>query len=319
MHEDRRQATASATNTVTMLQYAWVVLSVLVLCLGESAGLIGETNLFPAGVGPNDPPNFCGKEKTVTGADGVERIYNVSIPTITPFLVSNSTSRSAVVVAPGGGYSFLAWNIEGTLIAKKFNDFGMNVFVLKYRVPARPPTKGMPKWWAPLQDAQRAMSWVRANSQKFNLNASRIGFMGFSAGGHLTAHISTAWKSRIYKSIDSIDTFSSRPDFSLLIYPWTIIVDNKASSTNMADEIKIRPDTPPAFLAAAEDDATAPYQNSLQYFMHLSTNAGVKMNRVGVYPNGGHGFNICFDDEGKYEVCNWPLKAKVWLEDLEYL
>ena len=71
--------------------------------------------------------------------------------------------------------------------------------------------------------------------------------------------------------------------------------------------------------AAAEDDATAPYQNSLQYFMHLSTNAGVKMNRVGVYPNGGHGFNICFDDEGKYEVCNWPLKAKVWLEDLEYL
>ena len=177
MHEDRRQATASATNTVTMLQYAWVVLSVLVLCLGESAGLIGETNLFPAGVGPNDPPNFCGKEKTVTGADGVERIYNVSIPTITPFLVSNSTSRSAVVVAPGGGYSLLAWNIEGTLIAKKFNDFGMNVFVLKYRVPARPPTKGMPKWWAPLQDAQRAMSWVRANSQKFNLNASRIGFI----------------------------------------------------------------------------------------------------------------------------------------------
>ena len=106
------------------------------LCLGESAGLIGETNLFPAGVGPNDPPNFCGKEKTVTGADGVERIYNVSIPTITPFLVSNSTSRSAVVVAPGGGYSFLAWNIEGTLIAKKFNDDRVNVFVLKYRVPA---------------------------------------------------------------------------------------------------------------------------------------------------------------------------------------
>ena len=84
-------------------------------------------------------------------------------------------------------------------------------------------------------------------------------------------------------------------------------------------DIQIRPDTPPAFLAAAEDDTTAPYQNSLQYFMHLSTNAGVKMNRVGVYPNGGHGFNICFNDEGKYEVCNWPLKAKVWLEDLEYL
>ena len=279
-------------------------------------------NLFPNnnGVGPNDPPvGTYGPETMITGSDDIERIHNVTVPTITPFLVSNSSSHSAVIIAPGGGYSILAWNIEGVLIAKKFNEFGMNCFVLKYRVPARPPRDDMPKWWAPLQDAQRAVSWVRSNSDKYNLNASRIGFMGFSAGGHLTAHISTAWKTRIYTKIDSIDDVSMRPDFSLLIYPWTIIEDNKASSTTMAKEIQIDKDTPQAFLAAAEDDATAPYQNSIQYFTHLSTNAGVKMNRIGIYPDGGHGFNICFHRKTYHEVCDWPNKAKVWLKNLGYI
>eukprot|EP00943_MAST-04B_sp_MAST-4B-sp1_P003897 g3897.t1 len=254
-----------------------------------------------------------------TGSDGVERIENVTVPTITPYLVSNSTSRSALIIAPGGGYKLLAWNIEGVLIAKKFNEFGMNCFVLKYRVPARPPRSDKPKWWAPLQDAQRAVSWVRSNSKKYNLNSSRIGFIGFSAGGHLTAHISTAWRTRVYNKIDAIDDVSPRPDFSLLLYPWYIIEDNDRKSTKMAKEIQIDAETPQAFLAAAEDDSTAPYQNSLQYFQHLSTNAGVKMNRVGIYPNGGHGFNICFRRKIDYEVCDWPNRARVWLTNLGYL
>lgn len=120
-----------------------------------------------------------------------EHVYNVSRPTLTPFLVGNGTG-SAVVIAPGGGYVDLAWDLEGIDLARRLNSFGVSAFVLKYRVPARPPRAGLPKWWAPLQDAQRAVGVVRARAAGWGLDPSLIGFMGFSAGGHLAAHLSTS-------------------------------------------------------------------------------------------------------------------------------
>ena len=111
-----------------------------------------------------------------------------------------------------------------------YNRFGVSAFVLKYRVPARPDKPGLPHWWAPLQDAQRAMALVRAGAAKGTwpgINASRVGFTGFSAGGHLTAHLSTAWRVRTYARQDAADDISSRPDFSVFMYPWMLLPQNR--------------------------------------------------------------------------------------------
>ena len=149
-----------------------------------------------------------------------------------------------MIVAPGGGYTLLSIDKEGSDVAKRFNEDGIDAFVLKYRVPARPENASLPKWFAPLQDAQRAVGIVRSNANAMGINASRIGFNGFSAGGHLTAHISTAWRERIYERIDEHDDASCRPDFSVLVYPWYIIDGNIKSSSKMASEIVIDGSTP---------------------------------------------------------------------------
>lgn len=167
---------------------------------------LGCIPLWPAGHVPNETAGFPGPESR-KGNDGegcgvqhntpCDHVYNVSVPTLTPFLVTNGTG-AAVVIAPGGGYRDLAWGKEGLDVAHMYNALGVSAFVLKYRVPARPPVPGLPHWWAPLQDAQRAVGMVRAGAAKWNLDPNRIGFTGFSAGGHLTGHISTAWQERIY-------------------------------------------------------------------------------------------------------------------------
>ena len=120
-----------------------------------------------------------------------------------------------MIIAPGGGYSHLSIDKEGTDVAARFNMMGVHAFVLKYRLPARPETDpSLPKWWAPLMDAQRAVSYVRAHAADYGANnASAIGFGGFSAGGHLSAHIATAWAEKIYDTLDDVDATSCRPDF----------------------------------------------------------------------------------------------------------
>lgn len=150
----------------------------------------------------------------------------MSVPTLTPFIVTNGTGAS-IVIAPGGGYQNLAWGKEGLDVARFYNSIGVSAFVLKYRVPARPNLPGLPHWWAPLQDAQRAIGIVRSRASQWGLNASMVGFTGFSAGGHLTAHISTAWQSRYYPRIDAADDASCKPAFSVFMYPWYLLPDNK--------------------------------------------------------------------------------------------
>ena len=178
-----------------------------------------------------------------------EQITDVDSPTITPMLAQHNPTGQAVVVAPGGGYHFLAWNKEGTDIARWLNAVNVSAFVLKYRVPARP-------WLAfgeaPLMDAQRAMGLVRANADWLGLNASRLGFIGFSAGGHLTAHLSTTSSAdrphaalrRNYRRVDAADDLSCRPDFSLLVYPWALVEDATRSELTL----NVTSGHPPAFL-----------------------------------------------------------------------
>merc|ERR1711881_745121 len=108
-----------------------------------------------------------------------------------------------------------------------YNSIGVSAFVLKYGVPARKPIRGLPKWWAPLQDAQRAIGLLRTNAKSYGIDPDKIGFTGGSVGGHLTAHISTAFAARSYTKIDAADNVSCRPDFSIFQYPWMLLPDNK--------------------------------------------------------------------------------------------
>ena len=152
--------------------------------------------LFPGGA-PNETAGFPGPEARAPNDGGgcgalhtsaCDHIYNVSAPSVTPFIVTNGTGAS-VVIAPGGGYRDLSWTKEGLDMARMFNRNGVSAFVLKYRVPARPALEGLPKWWAPLQDAQRAIGVVRAGAKRWGLDPGKVGFIGFSAGGHLTVRL----------------------------------------------------------------------------------------------------------------------------------
>lgn len=275
--------------------------------------------LFPNGA-PGEVPGWPGKETNITGDDGVVRVYNVSVPTLTMYSSSSAPDQNApaLIIAPGGGYTILAINKEGEDVAREFNKHGIHAFVLKYRVPARPEREDLTKWWAPLQDAQRAMGYVRHHAKALGLNASAIGFAGFSAGGHLTAHLSTLrnWSSRLYADIDAWDRESCRPDFSLLVYPWEVASGNTPSSTSLSPELRnMSEKAPPSFLAHAADDPTAPFVNSIVYFESLHRAGSPGPNRLEIDPSGGHGFGLCQNLDPALQVCAWPAAAAKFIHN----
>ena len=151
----------------------------------------------------------------------------------------------------------LAFNMEGTDVAERFNAMGVSAFVLKYRVPlraARPGVAGQDTFgWAPLMDAQRAMGIVRSRAAEWNIDATKVGFAGFSAGGHLTVHITTAWGLRTYPRIDGADDLPCRPDFAMPIYPWKLLLNDDPASMQLAPEVSnISALTPPVMIVQNE-------------------------------------------------------------------
>ena len=296
------------------------------LCSALAAAQPSPVALWPASFAPGALPGdngfVAGPEALVTTVGpyaSSRRYYNVSIPTLTPFLVSNGTG-ACVVVGPGGGYGHLAWDDEGLRVAARLNAGGVSAVVLKYRVPARPPAAGAPAvlGLAQLMDAQRAMGLVRARAAAWGLNASRVGFLGFSAGGHLTAHLSTAWAARAYARVDAADDLPCRPDFSVLMYPWKLLLGDNRSATALAPELVVTRDHPPSMIAQNLDDTTAWPENSMVYARALAL-AGAPAGVVHLYPNGGHGFGVCaeLDPVGGFEMCcEWVGHALRFLQRL---
>ena len=299
--------------------------------------------LWP-GIAPNETVLTANETRTPDDGNGCgparnapcDHIHDVSHPTLTPFLVSNGTG-AAIIVAPGdgmyrtrcadldantgGGYHNLAFSKEGLDVARMYNAIGVSAFVLKYRVPARPALQGLPKWWAPLQDAQRAVGLVRFNAAKYGINASRIGFTGSSAGGHLTAHLSTAYNTRIYPRMDAADDVSCRPDFSILQYPWMLLPNNKipewGAPYSLADELSgMTKDHPPSAFIQNMDDTTAPPQGTLAYAQKLVAVGSSSKPVIHIYNKGGHGYGICQGLSVWLEVCDWPKVAQRFLQDL---
>ncbi len=255
--------------------------------------------LYPAGV-PNSKP-FVNKQKATKGADGIERISDVTVPTYRFFPAPGSTkSTSCVVICPGGGYRILASSHEGYDIAAKFNEIGVSALVLYYRLPT--DSAQVEKKYAPLQDAQSAIALVRANAVKWNVDPAKVGIMGFSAGGHLAATASTHFN-KDYTGLHA--GVNLRPDFSILLYPVISVrsFGHGGSSQSLlgknpteeelvlfSNEEQVSPQTPKAFIVHASDDNAVPLKNSLLYAEKLTANK-VPVD-LHVYAKGGHGFGL---------------------------
>jgi acetyl esterase/lipase len=272
--------------------------------------------LWPAGKVPNSIPSTV-EEKSVTSG-GIMRISGVTVPAYTVYLpAADKATGAAVLVCPGGGYSILAAEHEGSDLAVWFQQRGIAAFVLKYRLPN--PAAMTNQHEVPLLDAMQAMKLIRQNAAKYKIEATKLGVMGFSAGGHLAATLSTHFN----KGAGASE--AARPDFSILLYP--VITFNPAlahggSRDNLlgaaksdeliryySNELQVDATTPPAFLVHAQDDTGVPVENSIEYYLALRKNkVPVEMH---LYPRGGHGFALRTD--GKGSVASWPVSMENWL------
>jgi len=247
-------------------------------------GDVGEEKLLPA------------REE----ARPVQRLTNVTRPTITVYHPKDpDAAKTAVLICPGGAYHILAIDLEGEEVAAWLNSIGVTGVVLKYRVPRR---KDQPKHLAPLQDAQRAMSLVRSKADNWGIAPDRIGILGFSAGGHLSAATSTNFDRRQYDPIDDVDQVSCRPDFAVLVYPAYLI-----EGVGFAPEIRVGEQTPPTFFVHAGDDRISP-SNSIRTYLALRQ-AGVPA-ELHVYAGGGHGFGLRPSD---HPCSTWPQRCEQWM------
>lgn len=235
----------------------------------------------------------------------VKRIGNVSEPTISIFRPAKEIDTgAAVIIAPGGGYNILAWDLEGEEVATWLNSIGVTGIVLKYRVPRRPDQARDKPPIHPLQDAQRAMSVVRSQAKELGIDPKRIGMLGFSAGGHLTAATSTNYDKRAYTPIDDIDKVSCRPDFAILVYPGYLV---QKGTTDLNADIRVTSETPPCFFAHAANDGVEP-ENSIGMFLALKK-AKVP-SELHIFSTGGHGFGLRSTD---VPCTKWPKKCEEWL------
>jgi acetyl esterase/lipase len=265
------------------------------------------------GLWPDQAPGESGpigeEKDTTKPTDGkvagqrVIRLGNVSKPTITVYCpTKEKDTGTAVIVCPGGGYHILAMDLEGTEVCRWLNDLGITAVLLKYRVPGR---KGKAPHQAALQDAQRAVSVVRSKAKDFGIDPARIGMLGFSAGGHLTAMTATNHAHRSYDAIDDSDKASRRPDFVVLVYPAYLLNTKKDA---LADNLPVTKETPPMFLAHASDDPI-PAEGSAQLYLALKR-AGVPA-ELHLYSTGGHGFGLRKTEK---PCTAWPARCAEWLK-----
>ena len=282
-----------------------------VFVLGWSSLVLGAGKPLTIDVWPGQAPGEkgdIGPEKVLedTSKNPVKRITNVTKPTLTIFQpAAEKNTGTAVVIAPGGGYHILAWDLEGEEVAAWLNSIGVTGIILKYRVPRRPgsPQDAPPK--EALMDAQRSLSLVRHRAKEWGINPQRIGILGFSAGGHLTAWTATNFDRRAYQPLDEVDRVSCRPDFAVLIYPAYLQVKNKE---NLAPEIRASKESPPMFFAHAGDDGVRA-ENSIALCLALRK-AGVPA-ELHLYTTGGHGFGL--RPTGK-PCASWPQRCAEWLK-----
>ena len=275
--------------------------------------------LYPGEIPGAKPTPATYVENTEVRSNGTLSITKVSIPTLTVFEApKNIATGIAVIICPGGGYGALAFSHEGTDVAKRFNAIGVTAFVLKYRLPSDEIM--VDKTYGPLQDAQQAIYLVRKNAKKYRIKTSKIGIMGFSAGGHFASTLVAHYNNL---KISDPEKINLRPNFAALIYPVISFEESVHTGTmknllgpNPADSLKhyfsaninVNKKTPPVFFVHAKDDKTVPYENS------VLMNEALKQNNVDtdiyLYENGGHGFGLI----NKTSDVDWFNLLATWMK-----
>lgn len=220
----------------------------------------------------------------------ITRITDVTSPTITVYRAEKTSQPApAVLICPGGGYKILAVDIEGSEVAEWLNSLGITAVLLKYRVPGNRP--------GAFEDVQRAMELIRQNAEAWNIDNSHVGIIGFSAGAHLAARLSTS-------SSGETETLRRRPEFTILIYPAYLAGDE----FQLATELNVTSQTPPAFIIQTQDDKSF-WRSSVAYYLALQK-AGVA-SELHLFPSGGHGYGL---RTTKHAVSGWPTLCATWLE-----
>ncbi len=255
---------------------------------------------------------------------------------MTVYPPNGKNTGAAVVVLPGGGYQILAIDLEGTEVCDWLTSKGITCVLLKYRVPGEagypkpapyPKSGPYPESPIALEDAQRALGLVRFHAAEWHIDPHKIGVLGFSAGGHLVAAMSTHFAKRLYPAVDAADQVSCRPDFAVAIYPGHLSLsaaqwDARKGATkfvihsppNADKDLSVNPDlratrqTPPTFLLQAADDHADNVNDSLAYYIALK-NAGVPV-EMHLYAQGGHAFGL---RRTKFPITAWPQLVETWL------
>jgi acetyl esterase/lipase len=263
------------------------------------------------GIAPGAPNSANPEADTTTAKDNLiagkplMRLGFVSSPTLTIYKPKGKNTGAAIVVFPGGGYRILAIDLEGTEVCDWLSSAGITCALLKYRVPDTGP---YPKSAAALQDAQRAVGMVRSRAAEWHIDPQKIGVLGFSAGAHLAAALSTHFDKRLYDSIDAAEQASCRPDFAVIVYPGYISIAEQNFANN--SEITVTEKTPPSFIVMAEDDPVH-VENATAYFLMLK-NAKVPA-ELHIYAQGGHGFGL---RRTALPVTTWPQSVETWLHTI---
>jgi len=301
----------------------YVLIPLLVLFSHQVVAQDTIISLWPKDKIPNRVES---DEKEEHNKNGILRISKVQEPTIAVYLPSKSNATGkAMLIFPGGGYGMLAYDWEGTDIAKFLNGKGIAGIVVKYRLPSS--KSQIDKHNVPLIDAQRAIRLVRSKSEDFHIDPDKIGIIGFSAGGHLASTLGTHFEEKVYTPIDEVDLESARPDFMALGYPVisfgkmthggskkNLIGENPDSESviHFSNEKQIRENTPPTFLFHATDDNAVPVENSLLFYQALK-DKGISAT-VHIYPKGGHGFSLARKDP---HLMGWTERMFEWMESLD--
>lgn len=262
---------------------------------------------------------------TMNGPMGERQLWvrGVARPSLAVYRPARPNGMGVIII-PGGGYEFISVQAEGIAVAERLNAEGITAFVLSYRLPAE-------GWTArpdvSLQDAQRAMRLVQSEAARLGVSG-RLGVLGFSAGGHLAAMLSTGWADPVYAPGDAADALSARPDFAALIYP-VILTEGRNAHAGSRDHLlgmapaaallasrsplgRVGADSPPTFLVHAMDDGLVPPANSLDYAAALSA-AGVQ-NEMHLFDHGGHGFGLRGAPDSPGAL--WPGLLAAWLRRL---
>ncbi|MDE3740871.1 alpha/beta hydrolase [Maribacter polysaccharolyticus] len=288
--------------------------------------MIAQDTIMPLWPKDNVPNHIPFDEREIREYKDILYVRKVQEPSLEVYLPSERNAiGTAMVIFPGGGYQVLAYDWEGSDIAKYLNGKGIAAMVVKYRLPSDVSQKE--KYKVPLMDAQRAMRLVRSKAGDFHIDPKKIGIIGFSAGGHLAATLGTHFEDQVYAKMDDVDLLSARPDFMVLGYPVitfgefahsgsrkALLGDNPTAEMidYFSNEKQVTVNTPPTFLFHATDDGAVPVENSLLFYKALK-DKGVSAT-MHIYPKGGHGFSLALKDK---LLRGWTERMFEWMESLK--